>query len=223
MRRPSRRNLLLAMAAAAVLAGIVVAIVAATSDGSHHKRAASRTGATAPTGDLAIAARYLGITRAQLRHRLRGATLAQVANATPGRSQAGLERALLSARAAEWKLHGLSAAEQSARTKRLRERIGQTVLRPIAVMDLEVAARYLRVPEAVLRGELLHGRSLGALADSKAGASRTGLIAAILAARRKRLEAARAAHAISAKVERAALAGLQPRIAREVDRTLGTG
>ncbi|MHB8531329.1 MAG: hypothetical protein ACYDC2_01280 [Solirubrobacteraceae bacterium] len=221
MRRPARRNLLLAVAAAAVIAAVVVALTASGGGAGHNRRATGTSRSTQAAGDLAIAARYLGITRAQLRHRLRGATLAQVADATPGHTQAGLEGALLAARSAEWKRNGVPTAEQSARAKRLRERVGRAVLRPIAVSDLAVAAKYLAVPEASVRDQLLGGRSLASLARSHAGTSRAGLIAAILAARTKRLEAAQAAHLISAKVEHVAVAGLPARIAREVVRTLG--
>lgn len=217
----SRRKLLLAVAAAAATAGAVVAVVTATSGGGHARHAHS-TARAAPAGDLALAARYLGITRAQLRRRLRGETLAQVANATPGRSARGLEHALLAARSAEWSSHGVPAAEQSARAKRLRERIDRAMLRPLAVSDLRIAARYLAISEAALRRELLAGRSLASIAGSKAGTSRAGLIAAIYAAHRKRLEAERAAHVIDAQVEHAALTGLQQRVTREVERRLGT-
>ncbi len=54
-----------------------------------------------PRGAGAVAAQYLGVAAAQLRSNLRsGKTLAQVADATPGRSSAGLIAALESARRA---------------------------------------------------------------------------------------------------------------------------
>lgn len=80
-----------------------------------------------------VAARYLGITLTQLGTDLRaGKTLADVANATPGRSSAGLVAVLLAAREAQISARGASkgAALSTARTARLRERIDTFVERP---------------------------------------------------------------------------------------------
>lgn len=59
-------------------------------------------GHTRHAGLLATAARYLDISRSQLRSDVRsGKTLAQVANSTSGKSEAGLIQALVAARQAE--------------------------------------------------------------------------------------------------------------------------
>jgi hypothetical protein len=77
-------------------------------------------------------AHYLGIAPAQLRRDLRsGKTLAQVADATPGKSKAGLLDALVATRRRRL-LHGVTAgklapARAARRVRRLRERMDKLV------------------------------------------------------------------------------------------------
>jgi hypothetical protein len=56
--------------------------------------------------------------------------------------------------------------------------------------DLPAAAAYLGVSEAQLESELSSGRSLAQIAAASAGKSESGLVGAIVAARRARIEAA---------------------------------
>ena len=210
------------LAGAAVLAGLAIALSAGGGGHARHHNGAQRAVA-GPPGELASAALYLGITRADLRRRLRGATLAEVAASIPGRSAAGLERTLLAAHEEQWRVQRVPPAEQAARAKRLRSRIREAVRRRRrAVGDLAVAAEYLGLDEAHVRSELLHGRSLASLAAAKPGRSRVGLIARLVAARRKAFEQALAARKITPAEQRTALAALHRRVEREVERTLKT-
>ena len=92
MTRRLRRKLFLGIAAAAVLAGATAAVVMAAQPSApahaHHGKRQRR-------GKLATAAAYLGLSEAQLRSELQaGKSLAEIANATPGKSEAGLIRTL---------------------------------------------------------------------------------------------------------------------------------
>lgn len=93
---------------------------AGSAPGAHRRRSAGeRLGAlfASPRGAGAIAAQYLGLSVAQLRSDVRaGKTLAQVADATPGKSSAGLIAALESARRAR-----LAAAASAGRLPPARE------------------------------------------------------------------------------------------------------
>jgi hypothetical protein len=224
MTRNLRRNLLLALALVAAVAGVALALAP---HGHHHS--ARRPPATArpssAPGDIQVAARYLGISRSKLRRRLRGGvSLAEVASATPGRSAAGLEQALLSSRRPQGATRAGSTQEQAERAKRLRRRIVEEVgRRRSGLGDIAVAARYLGLSEAALRARLLRGHSMGSIAASKAGASRAGLIALIMRTRGRRIEQALAARILTPRQERSALALLKGRATREVDRTLQKG
>jgi hypothetical protein len=130
-----KRNSLLVIAAAAVIVGVVV--VAA--GGSHRGKAAGGSSHLAPTrinasSQLAVAADYLGLSRPQLRKRLRtDGTLVAVAHSTPGRSRAGLIEALVKARmralTSAAAAGSLSSAKLSTRLARLRERVEAQVQR----------------------------------------------------------------------------------------------
>ncbi len=219
MKHNPRRNLFLALAVAAVIVGIVVAV--SSGGNAHGPRRAGAGRAPGRAGELAIAARYLGMTRRQLRRRLRVETLAEAANTTTGHSAAGLEAALLAAREAQWRAQSLSPTEEAAKAAKARQKIGETLTRRRSPGALAVAAGYLGMPEGALHRKLVHGQSLASLAEMKAGTSRSGLIAVILESRAKRIEGALAAHQITKKQERSAIALLKIRVAREVDRTLG--
>lgn len=213
-----RTKLLLALAATAVVAGLLIALL---SGGSHHAHKRAQAEATTPPGELALAARYLGITRADLRRRLRGATLAEVADATPGRSVAGLEQAILGAHRRQWQQQALSSSEQVGRAKKLRKRLREDLARRRrASTDLAFAASYLGLPEAQVQARVLSGHSLAQVAESTPGKSRAGLIAAIVAKRTQQFERGLAARKLTAKEEKTAVAQLKRRIPRLVDRVL---
>jgi hypothetical protein len=117
MNRTIRRKLLLSIAAAAVLAGATAAVVMAAQPSSPRHGHGHGHGHHQRHGTLATAAAYLGLSRTQLRSELQsGKSLAQIANATPGTSEAGLIQMLEAAHrqrlaAASAKLPRVVAAE----------------------------------------------------------------------------------------------------------------
>ncbi len=218
MRRDLKRHLLLALALAVVIVGVALAVATSGGGGGGSGRAHAAQ-ASAPVGELAIAARYLGMTRRELRRRLQVATLAEIADATKGRSAAGLEKALLAPSEAQAQAEKLSPSEAAARAAKAREQVQQAVThRRGAPAGIALAAGYLGISQAALRSDLAHGHSLGSLAQTGTGTSRDGLIALIVGNRRKRLERALAAGAITPRQEHAAVARLRLRVARQVDR-----
>jgi hypothetical protein len=81
---------MLMLAVLAIAAGATAAVVMAARPGSHRHAGSS---------PLAAAAAYLGTSGSQLKQELRsGETLAQLADATAGKSEAGLLEALADAR-----------------------------------------------------------------------------------------------------------------------------
>jgi hypothetical protein len=217
MRPHLKRNAMLAIAAIAILAAV---LILALPGGHRHRsgtgpRAAQRQGHSI----LELAAEYLQISPHRLRARLRaGATLAGVADTTPGKSQAGLIRALLAPSVARLDSEHVSAAERQAALARLRAHLAQTLRhRTHQGLSIAGAALYLGVEEATL-AERLHGHSLAEVAEATRGHSAKGLIESLTASRRRLLEAARGEGRLSASAERAALSSLQSRITKDVRR-----
>lgn len=97
---------------------------------------------------------------------------------------------------------------------------GPGVTAPEATGPISVAAAYLGIPRAKLRGELRSGRTLAQVAGSISGRSVAGLTAALLAAGRARLEAEAAAGHISSAERNVRLARLQRRVTAVVNRSL---
>jgi len=199
-----------AIAVAAVIAGgTIAAVTSAQTAGNkptHHRVA---------QGLIVQSAAYLGITQAQLRRQLlAGRSLGQIAAATGGRSEAGLIDALERARKAQ--LQSASRRLGTVITNYV-QRPGGPLARPAQVSVL-TAARYLGLTRAQLRSELRSGRSLGQIANSTAGRSQAGLIATILAFRKRTIAARVAAHALTPAQARQRLAGAEARIRRQVDR-----
>ena len=140
-----KRRLLLLLALAAVLAGGTAAALGATGSshsgkqlrqgrhrGLHAHRAGGLPGvAAARHGHLRLrplVRSYLGLTREQLRAELRaGKTLAQIADATPGRSATGLREAIVAALRTRLDgkvaAHALSASAERHRLGHLQPRI----------------------------------------------------------------------------------------------------
>ncbi len=166
---------------------------------------------------LASAADYLGIPASQLRVELRsGKTLAQVAGATPGKSESGLIEALVSARRAK-------LAKASAKAP---ERVRVEVNKPLAGPLLgrarggHGAARlYLGLSAVQLRNQLLAGKTLAQIADATPGKSEAGLIEAIVTARSKRLAAALRAGTLTSARESSELSRISARVTALVHRT----
>ena len=134
------------------------------------------------TNPIATAARYLGIAPARLRAQLRsGESLAQVAEATPGRSLSGLTAAVLAAREARLGTQlasgRLTEAQRQKQASTLSQRVDEQLSRPgpaTANTSLTWAARYLGAqPAPAARGRALgrvpgRGRRSGAQVHQRA-------------------------------------------------------
>jgi hypothetical protein len=101
--RTLKQKLMLGVAVIAVLAGVTAAVVMASQSSAHRHRASTlaryRRARRHGSGQAQAASDYLGLSRQQLRTELRsGKTLAQIASATRGKSEAGLIEALVAAK-----------------------------------------------------------------------------------------------------------------------------
>ncbi len=197
MRWHLKRRVALVVALVAMLAGgTAVALAATGATGSHHGGHAHA--GKARHGLLAAAAGYLGISRAELRKELgSGKTLAQIAAATPGRSEAGLVAALSAA--ARRRLSERSA-DVTPRIERLVN--GQPAqhghsTRARRVKVLAAVLAYLGISRRDLVAKLRSGQSLDQIAAATPGKSEAGLRAAVLAPLEQRLAQRAAAHAFS--------------------------
>jgi hypothetical protein len=204
--RPFKRKLLLALAACAVLAGATTAVVMAAQPSSRSSSAAHPHRG----GLLASAAGYLGVTPAQLRSELRsGRSLAEIANATTGKSAAGLIAAVEAAQHA--KLAALAAsvpARVTAEVNAPRHRNRR----------LAAAAGYLGISAAQVRSELRSGHTLAQLAAASPGRSQAGLVEALVAARKTALAAEVTAGAITQAQANAITGKLARRVSAQVTR-----
>jgi energy-converting hydrogenase Eha subunit B len=183
MTRRLKTKLLIGVAVVAVAGGVTAAVVMAAQPAASHHRG----------GTLATAAGYLGTSPAQLRSELQaGKSLAAIADATPGKSEAGLIAALEAASkqrlaAAVANLPRLIAAEvdrvggPAARHERAGARVAGRG------HALAAAAGYLDLSTAKLRDELRSGHTLAQVAKATVGRSEAGLIEALVAARKAAL------------------------------------
>jgi len=220
MRDHLRRNLLLGVALAAVIAGGIIALGA----GGSHRRPAGGKGilrASSAPSDVQLAAEYLGLGRVALRSRLRsGETMAELAEATPGRSASGLIAVLLAPREAALGAHPPLTPLQREALSRARAKVvaeanhGRGRSRP-----LQAAASYLGLSDTALRARLRAGESLAQVAQAQ-GHSRAELIEALVLVKARRLSTALAEHAITPGEEKAALASLRARVAAVIDQRL---
>ncbi len=228
MSRISKRNLMIAVAVLAVAAGVIVAVVS-SGGGGHTGAAAARARANAAAArasgrsEVQAAAGYLGLTKRQLRTQLRsGRTLAQIADATGGKSATGLINAILGAREAqlnaEVAARKLSPAAERAQLARLRRRLEIQLERTPGYSNLPVSARYLGISTAQLRADLHAGRSLEQIAAATPGKSPAGLIEARVSAREAALVAALASGKLDRASESALASGLRQRVTGEVER-----
>jgi hypothetical protein len=208
--RALKRRLALGVALAAVIAGGTVAAIAATSPST------GRDAVVAPglARDLPAAASYLGLAPARVQQDLRaGKTLAEIAAATPGKSESGLIATLVAARQA--RLNTVSA--------KLTRRVKAEVNRVAGQGAAGVARVYLGLTPTQLRAELRAGRTLAQIADATSGKSAAGLIAAIVQAREAKLAVAVTAGKMTRSQAEARAAGMQSRVTRLVNRTPRTG
>jgi len=174
-----------------MIAGGAFAAVSATGQGNGQRRIHARHGAhRLHQRDLTAAADYLGIPTEQLEHELNSsgslALLAQAHN----KSTQGLIDAIVAARRARM-------AKVSAR---LPNRVGAEVNGPARLPraaaggKLRLAAgAYLGITSLQLRDQLRSGRTLAQIAAATPGKSSTGLLDALVSARKERL-----AHGVAA-------------------------
>jgi hypothetical protein len=214
MTRRLRRKLFLGIAAAAVLAGATAAVVMAAQPGApahaHHGKRQRR-------GKLTTAAAYLGLSEAQLRSELQaGKSLAEIANATPGKSEAGLIKTLEAADhqklAAEVNEVGGPHGGRADQARRRGHRAGKQG------RALAAAASYLGVSTAQLRHDLRSGTTLAQLAATR-GKSEAGLVEALVTAGKARLAARVASGELTQKKANEILPQLTSRASAEVKRT----
>jgi hypothetical protein len=193
--------------------------------GSHHRRG----------GFVSAVVTYLGLSPDQIRTQLQsGKTLAQIADATPGKSAAGLIQALVDA--AKQKLAAavaagrLTQAQADQLAASLQQRITSFVNstrpagpRPIGRGHggelLQTAATYLGVSVQTLLADLRAGKTLAQVADATAGKSAAGLIAALVAHEKQELaDAVSAGRLTQTQADRIA-ANLQQRVTALVNGT----
>jgi hypothetical protein len=216
MTRTLRRKLMIGIALVAVLAGVTAAVVMAAQPAAHRRGG----------GALATAAGYLGVSQTQLRGELRsGKSLAQIADATSGKSETGLIEALEAAgrerlSAAAAKLPSVIAAEVDRAGGPANARAGARLRRGHS-RALAAAASYLGVGAARIRGDLRSGKTLAQIASATSGKSEAGLVAALVAARKAELAARVSAGAITQAQANAVIPGIAARVSAQVDRVHG--
>jgi ribosomal protein L10 len=223
------------LAAGASVAALALGAGAALAGNGHHGKKAHPVRAAKAVGrggEIRAAAGYLGLTVAELQADLRaGKTLAQVADATPGTSADGLVQALVAA--AKTKLDALVAAgkltqaQETTLLGKLQARIEAAVSKAhpavraaaskLFAAGVNAAAGYLGVTPGQLRAELKSGRTLAQIANATPGKSADGLVQALVAAAKARLDAAVAAGKITAAQESQALSRLTTLVTAVVD------
>jgi hypothetical protein len=228
MARTIRRHLALTVAISAVLAAGAAVALGATGTGhktrSHARHARLGTSSARRQGGLlGAAATYLGTERRQLREQLAsGKTLAQIAAATPGKSEAGLVAAIVAAVKA--KVQGATPADLETRVKALVNRSPGTELRRHARLGaarhgaLRAAAlSYLGLTRHQLREQLRSGKTLAEIADGTPGKSAAGLAEALTKALDARLSAATRADRLSKQADAARSKAIQARVTKLLD------
>lgn len=243
VQRSVKQKVVAGAAVAALLAGGSIAAVSATGQSNPRKNAGAHDHGShrGRARDLAAAAGYLGIPPAQLSSELSsGKTLAQIADASTGKSAAGLIEALIAARRArlaaaaarlpQWVAAEVSRAGGPAgagqRTARHRvtgaARLDALFSAPAARGS--VAAGYLGVAPARLKSQLRSGKTLAQVADATSGKSKAGLVDALVAARRSKLAVATAAGQLTQALQAKRVARLHKRMSAFVQHQFaGTG
>lgn len=205
-----KRRLALLVAALALLAGGTAVALGATGS-SHHS---GRRHAHAGTGHglLAAASAYLGVPAGRLRSEVAsGKTLAQIAAATPGKSETGLVSALVAA--GEKRLRSASAKLSEKVQAIVRGKAGSFERRRLAAGRRRGSLRaavlaYLGLDRKALAADLRSGRTLAQIAGATPGKSAAALGQTLLEAASKRLGAKH----MSKSIEAARLARLKTRI-----------
>lgn len=210
-----RRNLAAVAAVIVFLGGGALAAMAATGNGPlGPKHAYRHAHGTTPSGALASAAVYLGISRAQLRRELSsGQTLAGLASATSGKSEAGLIAVL----------EQTTQKQLAQRAAHVDQHVQAEVKRPygprgLARGALPNARTYLGLSQTQLRGDRHSGMTLAQVANATPGKSEAGLIEALVNARSEALATAVAAGTLSKDQQQAREAKLTKRVTKLVNR-----
>jgi hypothetical protein len=224
-----KKTVMIAVAVVAVIAGIVIAV---TSSSSHKKKAHQRArvhsgtltggsqGSQTSQGEIAVAAKYLGVSVSKLRAEMRkGRSLVAIA-AAAHRSPAELVEALVRTRVqrveAAVAAKTVTPAVAKRRIARIRARVEARVARSANYLaTVAIASKYLGLSTAKVRAELRRGHSLAQIADATAGKSAAGLTAAVIAVRERELSAGASSLAGST----ALLEALKARAKTEVQRT----
>jgi hypothetical protein len=226
MGRILRRRIALAVALVAILAGGTAVALGATREGHHRARhaRAHRGAAARRSGLLDAASSYLGVPKSRLQLELQsGKSLAEIAKATPGKSEAGLVAALVAAVKTklpspppdlETRIQALvNRTPATERDRHFRhDGARRSVLRATVLS-------YLGLTRRQLVEQLKTGKTIAQVADSIPGKSAAGLTDAIVKAFSVRLDAAVAAHRLSKDAEAQHLARLHARISRVLDHT----
>ncbi len=206
-------------------------------DGDHH-----RFGDPGRSGEeLAAAATYLGTTPAALITELQaGKTLAQVADATSGKSASGLVDALVAAEKRELDAAvtagRITQAQEDQIVPMLKARFADLVnhTRPDhgpgpglghghGADDLAAAATYLGLTPDALDAQLQTGKTLAQVADATSGKSAAGLVDALVAHETAELDAALKAGEITQAQHDQLVAGLKARVAEMANGTRPPG
>ncbi len=217
-RLPSRTLLAGALALVLVLAGVLIAALGGGSSGGSGK-----PGTTRQQREIAVAARYVGLSEQQVKRELAaGSSLAQIA-AARHKPLGGLVDQLTAVRTAT---HGNGAGVSAPLRNVIRRTVERSVARsgfvgpPAIGASGPVAAAYLGMTTAQVRAELRSGRTLAQIADATPGRSSHGLLNALVRARRNAVLRARANGAISASAAQRLLGSLRERLAIAVHRRL---
>ncbi|HMD60236.1 MAG TPA: hypothetical protein VKG78_02335 [Opitutaceae bacterium] len=215
---------MIAIAAIAIVAGVIVAIIATSSGSTRRQGSAAVAASGRVKPSLGPAASYLGIPPAQLQAELRsGKTLAEVAGSTKGKSLSGLIDATAAARRAQ-----LAAATAAGKITPAQEKRALAALARRSVAETSrtgrsvnaVSAGYLGLSRAQIRAQLRAGKSLAQIADATGGKSSSGLIEAIVADKKTRIEAEVASGKLSQAEANELLSTLDQRMTTRVERKL---
>jgi hypothetical protein len=218
-------------AVALLLAGGAIAAVTAVGEGTSKPRHVRAGGRAVSARDLAAASSYLGVPTSELAARLRsGKSLAQIAEATPGRSKSGLIAALVSEKRRRLSTLGAAVNRRvsaevnrsgpgSVRVGHRRRGAGLGGFASVPNRVADAAAGYLGVPPALLGSELRSGKTLAQVANSTRGKSEAGLVAALVAAKRESISAGLGARRLSPARVSVIEARLTKRVTALVNRT----
>jgi hypothetical protein len=215
MTEPLKRRFALAVALLALLAGGTAVALGATDSGNrgghrHHAHAGARHGL------LAAASGYLGVPAGQLRGELAsGKTLAQIADATPGKSEAGLVSALVTA--GKQRLQSASSKLTMRVQALVQGKPGEFQHHRLGVAHRHGSLRaatiaYLGIDKKTLAGDLRSGKTLAEVADATPGKSAAGLSQALFEAATKRLDERQGAAHLNKSAEATRLTRLKTRI-----------